>query len=754
MSSARTRLKRIVRAVVGRERWAKISLKLDKYPPPLGDAELSTTLKRVQRLLESGRGEEARKILDGAWRPHRIRPPRRRQMAVSYQKAGALPEALRDWRNLLRKLPKNKMALRRIRDLEARIAMETAVRDLERGNQVAALRILGEFLTKRPGHPAATRLWMTTHIRSGKPGPAEALVAKALAAGKGSFQAMANLAMAYESADRKEEARRVWADLAGRTKASWNVRIGRIQKIVHKLRAKTGKLEAARLIIAGPLAELDEAFRVGDEKPLHVLLDRAGNADLTEYYEIKQLNRATGCVEAAERVENFLKNALAPLIADRETELREIQWRSLARLGRYEDAVALLDRLALNPEQRAAAELDVWWRFDPARGLEHAIRLWGGDREPDRFSLLFCALPLILNDLETAANHLGMDLARREYHRLPVPNDLLLCAAVLQLGRGDSSEAAKLFSRFFNRQQLETPQGITYGFDSLSLELPSYSGGPLVTVILTAHSAARTIGLALHSLLAQTHARLEVIVVDDASTDETMDLLLEAAGRDSRISVYQNRRNVGTYVSKNFAMERARGEFITFMDADDWAHPRRLERHLTRMRSQPQLMATTSDWVRVDESIRPHLRPWPISFTHMNPGSFFFRREMLEDVGFFDRVRVDGDLDYLLRARAHYGAAAIGRVAAVLTIGRFRDDSLTRSGVGAQGVETYSQTRADYRVEGFRWRRERNLTNGDLFLDPTASQRDLPAARAIRVDHGPDAVEVRAADMACGVPAV
>lgn len=752
MIKPRAVLKRSIRAVIGRQRWSAISRKLDKHPPPLDEAEMAAALKRAQRMLDSGRISEARAVLDGAWRPHHIRVPRRRQMAVLYQKAGALHEALRDWRNLLRKLPKNAMALRRIRDLEARIAMEEAGRDLEAGNHAAALRKLQVFLTKRPGHAAAARLLMTTHIRAGRPDSAEAMVAKAVATGKGGHQAMANLAMAYEAAGRHEEARRAWSGLAATFEMPLNQRIGRINKIVRKHPPKANAAATGREPVAGFLAEMDEAFRVGDERGLYGLLGRAGDDAVGEYYEIKLLNRATGLAQAAERAGRLLDAGLPPILADRESELREIQWRGLARLGRYQEAADLVKRLKLDPVRRAEAELDIWWRTDPARGLALVSGLWGGDRDPDRHSLLFCALPLILDDVAAAEKHLAMDLARREYHRLPVPNDLLLCAAELHRRRGDRPEATKLFSRLFNRQQLEMPGGLADGFDHLSLDLPSYPGGPLVTVILTAYNAERTLALALGSILAQTHGSLEVIAVDDASTDGTLDILLEAAGRDSRISVYQNRNNAGTYVSKNFAMRRARGEFITFMDADDWAHPRRVERHLSRMRNQPDFVFTTSDWIRANDEGCPQLRPWPLQYSHMNPGSFFFRREVLEQVGFFDRVRIDGDLEYLLRVRARYGPSAVGRIAAVLTIGRFRDDSLTRAGVGAQTEECYSQTRSDYRVDTLRWRRGRLLTNESLYLGPAAGQRDLPAARAILVEHEPDAMEIRKGD--CAVEAL
>lgn len=741
MSGPRTHLKHGIRAVIGRERWAWIARKLDKHPPPLSDSELATALKRAQRLLDAGKVSEARAILDGAWRPHRIRPPRRRQMAVLYQKAGALPEALRNWRALLRKLPKNAMALRRIRELEAGIVLENATADLDRGNHASARRALETYLAKHPAHSAANRLLMTTHIRSGKPGLAEQLAARATETGKANHAPMANLAIAYETAGRIDEAARTWADLAARSDSSLNLRIGRIHKVVSQQAAKTPKTTLAAKPAPDSATELDEAYRLGDERRLHRLLDRCDDPALREIFEIKQIYRTSSCADAFERADRFLKNHPPSHLAARQPELRELQWRALARLGEYQRAEDLLKLLDLDPLDRSLAELDVWWRADPARGLAITSRLWCGPGDPSRTSLLFCALPLILHDVETAAKHLGMDLARREHLRIPLPGDHLLCAYDLERRRRNHAEAESLLSRFFNRQKLETPHGLPRGFDHLSLHLPSYHGGPLVTVIMTSHNAGRTLPLALGSILAQTHARLEVIVVDDASSDDTLHLLLAAAARDPRVTIYQNQSNAGTYLSKNFALRRARGEFITFMDSDDWAHPRRIERHLAHMRGRPGLIACTSDWIRMTDEGRPHLRPWPAQFTHMNPGSLFIRRNVLEEIGYFDHVRIDADLEYLLRLRGQYSPEAISRVPATLTIGRFRDDSLTRAGVGAQDVELYSQTRADYRMDTLRWRRERYAQGETLFLDPASHPRPLPAALPIHAGCVPQVTE-------------
>ena len=85
------------------------------------------------------------------------------------------------------------------------------------------------------------------------------------------------------------------------------------------------------------------------------------------------------------------------------------------------------------------------------------------------------------------------------------------------------------------------------------------TNGPLVTVIMPAFNAQETIAAALGSLLAQTHRQLQIIVVDDASSDATVAIAETLAADDDRISVVALTRNSGAYAARNAALERAAG---------------------------------------------------------------------------------------------------------------------------------------------------------------------------------------------------
>lgn len=104
---------------------------------------------------------------------------------------------------------------------------------------------------------------------------------------------------------------------------------------------------------------------------------------------------------------------------------------------------------------------------------------------------------------------------------------------------------------------------------------------PLVSVLLAVHNDDRFISEAIESVLRQTISDLELIVVDDASTDETPARL--AAVDDPRLTVLRNDEQLGLAASLNRGLESAQGRYVARLDADDVAFPQRLERQLEHM---------------------------------------------------------------------------------------------------------------------------------------------------------------------------
>src|SRR3990167_5694849 len=99
---------------------------------------------------------------------------------------------------------------------------------------------------------------------------------------------------------------------------------------------------------------------------------------------------------------------------------------------------------------------------------------------------------------------------------------------------------------------------------------------PKVSVIVASYNYGNLIGKALTSILDQTADDLEIVVIDDASTDNSRDVIHSL--KDGRIRYRANPSNIGPSRTYNRAAKLARGAFITYVDADDWIDKRKFER--------------------------------------------------------------------------------------------------------------------------------------------------------------------------------
>src|SRR5688500_1611394 len=109
---------------------------------------------------------------------------------------------------------------------------------------------------------------------------------------------------------------------------------------------------------------------------------------------------------------------------------------------------------------------------------------------------------------------------------------------------------------------------------------------PTVSVVMSIYNAERWLEEALDSVLAQSFSDFEFLLVDDGSTDGTARIIARYAARDDRCRVI-TKHNTGLSDSLNVGIERARGEWIARLDADDIAVPTRFEEQLTYLRKNP-----------------------------------------------------------------------------------------------------------------------------------------------------------------------
>ena len=92
---------------------------------------------------------------------------------------------------------------------------------------------------------------------------------------------------------------------------------------------------------------------------------------------------------------------------------------------------------------------------------------------------------------------------------------------------------------------------------------------PLVSVLMTAFNRGKYIAEAIESVLQSTYTNFELIIVDDCSTDDTLEIANSFFVKDSRIKLYKNEKNLGQFANRNYAISLSTGEYIKFLDSDD-----------------------------------------------------------------------------------------------------------------------------------------------------------------------------------------
>lgn len=186
---------------------------------------------------------------------------------------------------------------------------------------------------------------------------------------------------------------------------------------------------------------------------------------------------------------------------------------------------------------------------------------------------------------------------------------------------------------------------------------------PCVSVVIPAHNAAATLRATLYSVLQQSFSDLEVLVVDDGSTDNTYSV----AGTvdDARLRVIQQ-SNLGASGARNTGIKAATGEYIAFLDADDLWHRNKLDRQYGFMSRQGASASQTAVWF-IDNDLTPlHRGSCPpfrdplldvLLFRHLPafPSTLMVERKLLDQIGLFDESLVIlEDWEFAIRL-ARYG---------------------------------------------------------------------------------------------------
>jgi glycosyltransferase involved in cell wall biosynthesis len=439
----------------------------------------------------------------------------------------------------------------------------------------------------------------------------------------------------------------------------------------------------------------------------------------------------------------------APILRTRSAAARAILVHVASR-GEcsYRELVEELDRSGSPPRQVMRSRRERRWLLALARVMAaqdvqprdqaHAAAIF--DSVVERFGrrsltpdqrVIYAQLLFLSGDFDKAARSVG------KMSRLPAGiAEYLRCDLANPFVREDVSEQERWLARLnspITRRGLEPIMllpGESSPFDRLSASARSKIGdGPLVTVVMTSYQPGEPLVTAVRSILAQTWTNLELVVVDDGSGGDFIDILTACAALDDRVRLIRCDLNEGTYVARNVGLESARGDFVTFQDSDDWAHPRRLERQIDPLLARDDVVATHSIAVRAYDDLTHQLLGYPAQ--RVNASSLLFRREaVLSKIGHFDSVRRGADSEYTFRLEAAFGQQ-VHTVHDPLSYTRLRHTSLSRSDF-AYGWA--APARAAYRSAYAPWHRA--IARGaDPYLPPRQAERTFPAPAAYLSGH-------------------
>jgi glycosyltransferase involved in cell wall biosynthesis len=262
-------------------------------------------------------------------------------------------------------------------------------------------------------------------------------------------------------------------------------------------------------------------------------------------------------------------------------------------------------------------------------------------------------------------------------------------------------------------------------FESTTYSSKKISKSTLVTVFLSVYNSEDTITYAVESLLNQTYSNLEIIIVDDFSSDGTKECLEELARSDNRIKLHINRKNRGTYYNRNYGLKVAKGKYFTVMDADDYALPDRINLQVEAL-SNNDLVGVLGNWVRVKPDGTFCCRyTWTSSYMQPAVATLLFEREkVVKSIGYYDNVRFGADTEFFERLKRVLSPKSIKTLDLPLCLSASLETSLTGNITsGIDFITGTSEVRLNYNKAWKLWHKEEK----NLFIPYNSEERMFAA---------------------------
>jgi glycosyltransferase involved in cell wall biosynthesis len=241
---------------------------------------------------------------------------------------------------------------------------------------------------------------------------------------------------------------------------------------------------------------------------------------------------------------------------------------------------------------------------------------------------------------------------------------------------------------------------------------PIDENAPGISVIMPAYNSTKYIGEAIQSILNQTYTKWELIVVDDGSTDDTVQVVQKYIDQDSRIRLYKNEHG-GPSQARNTAIEHAQYDWLALLDADDIALPQRFAKQIAAATADPEVAVWGSfvSHINAKGKILSIHKVGPTSILEfqeqlkkgyvpqvINP-SVLMKKEMINKVGDYDKdFPAAQDLELFDRIAQHGPIVAVSEV---LTYYRVHGDAISMSKFFTQReLAAYVRLRSQNRISG------------------------------------------------------
>jgi len=209
---------------------------------------------------------------------------------------------------------------------------------------------------------------------------------------------------------------------------------------------------------------------------------------------------------------------------------------------------------------------------------------------------------------------------------------------------------------------------------------------PKITVLMTLFNGEKYLREAMESMLNQTYKDFEFLIIDDASTDSSSEIILSY--KDPRIRLIENEQNIGFVLSLNKGLQLAKGEYIARMDADDISMPERLEKQIKLLEENPKV-GMTACWISIIHENNNEISFWKIDRQNNSSeeiyyilnfenclahSSVIFRKELVIEIGGYDEdLKLTQDYDLWIRLSR---ITTISKLMEVLVIRREHESNM------------------------------------------------------------------------------